>query len=37
MYDILTGVAAGMGIVFMVLVAVLFGWKAVKKSKKGKK
>lgn len=35
MYDILTVVAAGMGIIFMLFVAVLFGWRAIKKRKKG--
>ena len=37
MYNALTVVAAGMGIIFMVVIAVLFGWKATKKGRKGKK
>jgi len=36
MYDVLTVVFAGVAMVFMVFIAVLFGWR-VKKGKKGKK
>lgn len=37
MYDVLTVVAASMSIIFIVFIAVLFGWRAIKKGKKRKK